>query len=205
MTLVLIGGGGHSRACLDVIAGAKLTVAGIVDAQPLAAGMLDRLGDETWLDGTPARSFQYLVTVGQVNVSPQRRLLYESLVKRGLARATVTSAHATVSEHVAIGDGSIVMHRTVINRGASVGRNCIINTGAIIEHDARIADHCHVSTGAIINGAASIGEGCMIGSGAIILNGVKIGANVLVGAGAVVTRDIEKAGTWLGVPARATP
>lgn len=205
MTIVLMGGGGHCRACLDVIGAAGLPVAGILDSRPVPADMPVRLGDDSWLDGDAARGHVYLVTVGQVAVSPLRRQLFEALGKRGLASATVIAGSATVSAQALVGAGSIIMHRAVINRGAVVGRNCIVNTGAIVEHDAQIADHCHISTGAIVNGGAWIGEGCMIASGAIILPGIRIAPNVLVGAGAVVTRDIEAAGTWLGVPARRTP
>ena len=205
MTIVLMGGGGHCRACLEVIAGVGLQVTGILDSQPVAADMPGRLGDDSWLDSASARGLLYLVTVGQVDVAPRRRLLFENLVKRGLECATVMAANATISGRTSIGAGTIVMQRAVINRGAVVGRNCIINTSAIIEHDARIADHCHVSTGAIANGGVQIGEGCMIGSGAIILPGIKIAPNVVVGAGAVVTRDIEAAGSWWGIPARRAP
>ena len=202
MTIVLVGGGGHCRACLDVIAQAKLTVAGIVDSRPVAADMPDRLGDDTWLDSEAARAVRYLVTVGQVDVSPRRRQIFDALLKRGFECATLISPTAIVANEKALGAGSIVMHRAVVNRGALIGDNCIINTGAIIEHDARVDHHVHVSTGAIINGGVQIGEGCMIGSGAIILQDIRIAPNVLVGAGAVVTRDIDAAGTWRGIPAR---
>ena len=205
MTITMVGGGGHCRACLDVVAETGTTIHGIMDPKPVPADMGKWLGDSSWLDNAEARNTTYLITVGQVDISPVRRELFEKVQERGLPFATVISGHAVVSRHSQIGAGSIVMHRAVINRGASVGRNCIINTGAIIEHDAQVADHCHISTGAIVNGGVQIGEGCMIGSGAILLHGVKIAPNVLVGAGAVVTRNIETAGTWLGVPARTAP
>lgn len=203
MTLVLVGGGGHCRSCIDVVRGAGFSIAGVIDPLPAPEILgLPRLGDDSWLDGADARSMDFLVTVGQVGLSPHRRRLFEALRIRKLPLASIVAIDAIVSPDTAVGDGCIVMHRAVINSGATLGVNAIINTGAIIEHDARLGDHCHISTGAIVNGDARIGDGCMIGSGAIILQGVHIAADVVIGAGAVVTRTIDTPGIWVGVPAR---
>ncbi|HEY8948808.1 MAG TPA: NeuD/PglB/VioB family sugar acetyltransferase [Rhizomicrobium sp.] len=205
MKLALIGGGGHCRSCIDVARSAGLPLGGIVDPADRAKILdLPRLGDDAWLDMPEARAFQYLVTVGQIDASAVRRRLFDYVRERKLDCATVIAASAIVSTEAALGAGTIVMHRAFINAGATVGANCIVNTGAIVEHDVWIGDHCHVSTGAIVNGGATIGEGCMIGSGAIVLQGVTVAAGAVVGAGAVVAKNIEKAGTWIGVPARKT-
>lgn len=203
MTLVLLGGGGHCTACIDVIRSVGLTLAGIVSPEPVVELCgCPRLGDDAWLDTTAARDAQFLVTVGQVAVSPLRARLFAAIRQRGLKAATVAAASAVVSDAAVIGAGSVVMHRAVVNAGASVGENCIINTGAIVEHDASIGDHTHLSTGAIVNGGAQIGAGCMIGSGAVVLQGIRVAAGTLVGAGAVVNKNIDEPGTWVGVPAR---
>ena len=203
MKLAVLGGGGHCRSCIDVIRSAGLQIAGIVDPKPVSEIFgLPRLGSDDWLDSEEARGFSYLVTVGQIGVTPLRRNLFAALQARNLESATVFASSAIVSAQAGVGKGSIVMHRAVVNAGGAVGVNCIVNTGAIIEHDARIGDHCHISTGAIVNGDAEVGAGCMIGSGAVVLQGVKIAANVAVGAGAVVTRNVDAPGTWVGIPAR---
>lgn len=201
--IVLIGGGGHCRSCIDAIHSAGKEIAGVVDPDPAASPAgLPRLGDDSWLDSPDALNFCFLITVGQIGISPVRRDLFESLRSKKCRMATVSSRSAVVSDEATLEPGTIVLHGAIVNTGAAVGSNCIVNTGAIVEHDARIGDHCHISTGAIINGGAEIGPGCMIGSGASILQGVKIAADVMVGAGAVVIRDISDAGTWIGVPAR---
>lgn len=46
-----------------------------------------------------------------------------------------------------------------------------------------------------------LGNMCYIGSGAVLREGITICDNVVIGAGAVVVRDIEKPGTYVGVPA----
>lgn len=203
MNLVLLGGGGHCTSCIEVIRTAGMVAAGVLVPEPAPQSCgVPRLGDDSWLDTPDARAVRFLVTVGQVAVSPVRERLFAALRARGLALATVLAPSALVSTDAQVGAGSIVMLRAVVNAGAAVGENCIINTGAIVEHDAQIGDHCHLSTGAIVNGGCVIGAGSMIGSGAIVLQGVRIAAGTLVGAGAVVTANITEPGTWVGVPAR---
>jgi sugar O-acyltransferase (sialic acid O-acetyltransferase NeuD family) len=203
MKLVLVGGGGHCRSCIETIRSAGLEIGGVIDRKAVSQIFgFARLGGDEWLDSQDAHRFAYLVTVGQVGVVDLRRDLFNALEMRQLEIATVVSPHAVVAGDATVGKGGIVLHRAVVNAGAEIGVNCIINTGAIIEHDVRIADHCHISTGATVNGGARIGSGCLIGSGAVVLQGVNVTDKVLVGAGAVVVEDIDEPGTWVGVPAR---
>ena len=41
-----------------------------------------------------------------------------------------------------------------------------------------------------------------VGSGAVVSNNISIGDNCIIGAGSVVIKDILKAGTYAGNPAR---
>lgn len=203
MKIVLIGGGGHCRACIDVVRSAGLEVAGIVDPAPVTTLFgYSRLGDDAFLSTERAQEFQYLITVGAAKLSAVRAGLFAKLCNLNLRPAIVVAATAIISHDAGIGAGTIIMHRAVVNGGAVVGANCILNTGSITEHDARVGDHVHISTGAIVNGGVKVGAGAMIGSGAVVVQNVTIGADVMVGAGAVVNRDILSAGTWAGVPAR---
>ncbi len=47
-----------------------------------------------------------------------------------------------------------------------------------------------------------IGARTWIGIGGIISNNISLCGDVVIGAGAVVVRNIDKAGTYVGVPAR---
>jgi sugar O-acyltransferase (sialic acid O-acetyltransferase NeuD family) len=203
MRLVLIGAGGHCKSCIAAIRSIDLEPFGVLSPEPVSEVCgLPWLGDDSWLDSEEARDACFLITVGQIVVSPLRRQLFTALRARGLKAASIVAVSAEVATTARIGAGSIVLHRAVVNACATVDENCIINTGAIVEHDASIGAHCHISTGAIVNGGADVGAGCMIGSGAIIVQGVRIAAGTVVGAGAVVTANIEQPGTWVGVPAR---
>ena len=194
--ILLIGGGGHCHAVIDVIeAGSAYTVAGIV--QPASDGTAPVLGypvlgsDED-LPRLLAATPNALITVGQIKSPAIRQRLHATLHQLGAARPVVLSPLARLSRHARVEAGSVVMHGVLVNAGARVGCNAILNSMALIEHDVRIGNHCHISTGARINGGAVIGDGCFIGSGAIIGNGVTIGADSVIGAGCVVTRDLPE-------------
>ncbi|MBE9610649.1 NeuD/PglB/VioB family sugar acetyltransferase [Chitinilyticum piscinae] len=200
--LVLVGGGGHGRSCLDVARSAGIEVAGFVDRDPsVSMAGVPWLGGDDWLATRPA-GYTFLVTVGQVASAVVRVRLFNTLQSHGLPLASLQAPTAMVSPSALLGAGCAVLHRALVHCHAQIGDNVIVNSGSIIEHDARVGAHCHVSTGAIVNGCAVIGQRCMIGSGAVVLQGVSIADDVVVGAGAVVTCDITEAGTWVGVPAR---
>lgn len=117
-------------------------------------------------------------------------------------KGVVTLIHpdAVVSRRVTIGTGSVVMAGAVINSDVVIGSGCIINTGASVDHDCRVGDYSHVSVGAHVAGTCEVGKRTWIGAGATVSNNVNICSDCMIGAGAVVIKDIEKPGTYVGVP-----
>ena len=192
--LLLIGGGGHCHACIDVIEREqKNRIAGIV--LPTRGDHADVMGyavigaDED-LPALLAKTPNAIVTVGQINSAAIRIKLFEFLKTHGAHLPIIQSPSSHCSKHAVIGEGTILMHGSLVNAGAEVGENCIINSQVLIEHDVEIADHCHISTGAKVNGSVCIGKGTFIGSGSIIKEGVKIGAGVVIGAGQLILNDV---------------
>ncbi len=193
-SLLLIGGGGHCKAAIDVVeADGRFDIAGIVERSDfphrnlLGYPLLGTDGDlPKLLKCHPAA----LIAIGQIRSSDVRRRAYEKAKAAGAEFVMIASPRAHVSRHARVERGTLVMHGAVVNAGAIVGQNCIINSQSLIEHDARVGDHCHVSTGARVNGEASVGDGCFIGSGAVLFNGVSIGAGSIVGAGCIVRHDL---------------
>lgn len=193
--ILLIGAGGHAKACIDVIEQERrFAIAGLVGMpQEVGFQILDYpvLGTEADLPGLLENCSHALVTVGQINSPLLRMRLFDLLERNGCDLPTVVSPRAYVSPHALLGAGTIVMHGAVVNAGAVVGRNCILNSQSLIEHDAKIEDHCHIATGALINGSASIGAGTFIGSGSSVRQGIKIGNQCLIGMGQRVLADCE--------------
>lgn len=193
--ILLIGGGGHCRAVIDVIeAHGQFRIKGIV--QPKTDGSepvlnYPILGEDADLPDLLTETPNALLTVGQIKTSTLRRRLYELLKELNAVMPVIISPKAYVSRHAGVEEGTLVMHGAIVNAGARLGRNGIINSQALIEHDAEIGHHCHVSTGARVNGGVIVEDGCFIGSGAVLREGLRIGANSVIGAGCVVTRNIK--------------
>jgi sugar O-acyltransferase (sialic acid O-acetyltransferase NeuD family) len=205
-SLLLIGGGGHCKSCIDVIEEeGKYTIEGIIDSiDKVGTRVLNYtvIGDDDSIEQYIARGFYFLITIGQVRSAEKRKKLYNGIKNRNGNLATIISPLAKVSRYAHVGEGSIVMHGVYINADANVGNNVILNTGCLIEHDAVIKDHVHVSTHAVINGAAFIGEGSFIGSKSVLVQGAQLNSEIILGAGSVVVKDIRTPGVYVGNPTK---
>ena len=193
--IILVGAGGHTRSCLDVIELlGQYTIAGLVEkSEKNNSNNLDYpiLGTDDDLEDLRQKYSKALITVGQIKSPKIRVKLFHLLDKLNYTLPIIVSPRAYVSKHAHIGEGTVVMHDALINANSIVGKNCIINNKALIEHDSIIGDHCHVATGAIVNGQVTVGNGCLIGTGAIIRQSITIGSNCFIGAGVVVKNNVE--------------
>ena len=185
--LILIGGGGHCAACIDVIELAhEYEIAGIIDkdASNKISGY-PLLGNDEALAGLRSEIECALITIGQIRSPEIRNRLFQKAKSLGFVMPSIVSPRAYVSGNAVVGEGTIVMHDALINARANVGSNCIINSKALVEHDAIIEDNCHIATGAIVNGGALVRRGTFIGSNAVTKEGVKTKENDFISAGAL--------------------
>jgi sugar O-acyltransferase (sialic acid O-acetyltransferase NeuD family) len=201
--LILIGAGGHSRSCIDLIEQeGTYQIAGLVGF-PKEVGTdqfgYEVIGSDKDLYELAKHYENALITVGQIQTSENRMDLFNKAKTAGFLMKTIISKQAYVSPHAKIGVGTVVMNGAVINAGSKVGDNCIVNSKALIEHDVEIENHCHVSTGSIINGNSFVGSGSFIGSGVIVKHGISIGANSIIGMGLVIRQDIGEGVKFLGI------
>lgn len=204
--IILIGGGGHCAACLDVLAAVgQYRPAAIVDRVEIlgreVCGYKITATDDD-LPNLVVRFAHALICVGQIKSAAPRRALYQRLKGLGAKFPTHISPLAYVSARAYLDEGGIVMHQALINARAQVGVNAIINTRALLEHDVIVEPHCHISTGALLNGHCHIESGCFVGSGAVLREGVRVGAESVIGCGALVLGDVPPGsrvvGTWKG-------
>lgn len=208
--LILIGGGGHCKSCIDVIqAEGRFEIAGIVENNGYRA-----TGNGNPVMGYPVigtdddlpqlvREFKnVLITVGQINEPGVRMKLFSRIYDLGGVFPVIISPNAYVSRTAMIGAGTIVMHHAIVNAEAVVGMNCILNTGSLIEHEASVGDYCHISTYAILNGQCRVGNRTFIGSRAVLSNNTSVADDTLVSAGSVILRSIVNPGTYVGNPIR---
>jgi sugar O-acyltransferase (sialic acid O-acetyltransferase NeuD family) len=193
--IILIGGGGHCRSCIDVIEmEGRFAILGILDAnESLSHPILshDLLGKEEDIQKLSKTCRHFFVTVGQIKDWAPRVRLYEYLKSLHVTIPTIISPLAHVSKYAVLGEGSIVMHQAIVNSGARVGNNCIINSNALIEHDAGIEDNCHISTAAVVNGGATVKRCSFVGSKAVIREGIEVGEACIVGAGVALMHSLK--------------
>ena len=202
----LLGGGGHAKVLLDVIAsmqavGSEISIGGFYDDNINAnlvevpyCGILRNAGAGAFLPESTRNC--YVLAIGN---NKNRFSLGESM---SLPWVSIFHSSAVISSASSIGAGTAVMPLAVINAESKIGKHVIINTGAIIEHDCQVSDYAHISPRATLCGGVSVGVGTQVGAGAVVLPGVSIGAWCMIGAGAVVTRNVADQATVKGIPAR---
>lgn len=192
--LVIIGASGHGKVIADIaVRNGYEDIVFLDDDENVreCAGfpVIGKTVEAKEMDGDK------IVAIG--NPKTRERILEE-------VSEVITLIHpdAVISRRVEIGEGSVIMAGAVINTDVVIGKGCIINTGASVDHDCRIGDFAHISVGAHVAGTCEIGKKTWIGAGATVSNNVNICGDCMIGAGAVVIKDIDKPGTYVGVPAR---
>ena len=130
-----------------------------------------------------------LIGLGQIRSNSKRLKLFRMLKKIGYKLPVIKSPNAYVSNLAKIDEGTVVMHRAIINSYAKIGKNVIINTGAIIEHDTVIKDNSHISTNVTINGECIIEKNTFIGSNSVVVNNVRVGKSKFIKANSLVKKN----------------
>lgn len=206
--LILLGGGGHCKACIDVIEReGKFQIVGIIDRKENIGQKVSGypiIGSDNDLKDLTQQYKNFLVTIGQLKSAAVRQRLFKELENYKVTCPVVISSLAYVSPQSKVKKGSIIMHGAIINAGATIGKNCIVNTRALVEHDCEVGDHVHLSTNSVINGQVKVGDGCFVGSSSVVLNNRVITSDVVIGAGSTVIKDITTSGIYVGSPAKRT-
>lgn len=204
--IILLGGGGHCRSCIDVIESTgNYKILGFFDkdeTQTLPVYPYPLLGDESLISSYIEPDNFFLVAVGQIKSASARIKLFDLITENGGKHASVVSPYSVISSRSSIGEGSIVHHQVIVNTDSHIGKNAILNNKSLIEHDCTVGNHCHISTGAILNGGCSVGDEVFLGSNSVLIQGVSIVSNVIIGAGSVVTENITEPGIYAGNPSR---
>lgn len=188
--LVLIGGGGHCKSCIDVIeAMGAFKIVGILDSSDKVGQQVcghTIVGTDDKIEEFAKLGYAFHITVGHLKSPATREKIFTKLRDLKAETPVIISPLARVSAHASVGAGTIVMHYALVNADAEVGENCIINSRALVEHDVVVGDHCHVSTGSILNGNAQLGSRSFYGSGAVSKEGAIIPEGSFVKANSIV-------------------
>lgn len=190
--IILIGGGGHCRSCIDVIEQCDTyQIVGIVDVQQKLHSKIfgyEIIAIDTDIPDLVKEYKYFFITLGQIKSPDLRIKFFRQIKELGVELPSIISPRAYVSKHAHVGVGTIVMHHALVNAGAEVGDNCIINTNALIEHDVKINNHCHVATSAVVNGGTHVEEASFVGSGAICREAISISQRSIIGCNETVKK-----------------
>ena len=198
--LLLIGNGGHAISCIDVIeAENKYKIFGVVAKENEIENkkiLYPNVGTDKDLKTLFEKIKTAFIGIGFIK-NPEIRLnIFSNLKSIGFSLPTIISPNSYKAKSSNINEGTILMHKSIINSEVKIGSNCIINTGSIIEHEAIIGDNVHISTSTVVNGAVHVGSGSFIGSNSVIQEGVKIGDNCIVAAGSYLRKDLSSGTTF---------
>lgn len=202
--LVIVGGGGHAREVLDVVAAVNaihqryrvLGYVALTDSPALRQRGLHRLGDDEVLGRLAAA---YVVAIG----APGTRARVDARATAcGLRAAALVHPSATVGSRVRLGPGVVVAAGARVTTDVDLGRHVHLNANATVAHDGVLGDHVTVGPQAALCGGVVLGERVAVGAGSTVVQGVRVGAGSTVGAGAVVVADLPAGVTAVGVPAR---
>ena len=191
--ILLIGAGGHSKSCIDVIElQKKYRIVGLIanKKEKEIFGYKD-LGKDNLLNKLSSEISFALVTVGQIENYKIREKLFKKASNLGFKFPQIISPIAYVSKHAKIGNGTIIMHGAVVNAGAKVGKNCIINSKSLIEHDVQVGDNCHISTRATLNGGVIIKKNSFIGSSSVIRQNITIGEKCFINSNIFINKNLN--------------
>lgn len=204
--IILVGGGGHCKSCIDVIeAEGRFKIAGIIDTEEKQhQKVLDYevVGNDQDLPKLVTNYEYFLITIGQIKGGKKRKEKFDYLKQLGAKFPVIISPLAYVSKYASLGEGTIVMHKAFVNINATIGKNCILNSGTTIEHDVNIGDHCNISTSSVINGECCLGEKVFVGSNSVIRNNISIAEETVIGSGSVVVKTISERAVYVGNPAQ---
>lgn len=190
--IILLGGGGHCKSCIDVIEQeGRFRIVGILDLPEKVGGQIlgyEIIGTDNDLISYIKKVKNYLITVGQIKSVVKRIELWKMVKEARGNLPVIISPISYVAKSANIDEGTIIMHHALINVNAKIGKNCIINSKALIEHDAVIGDDCHISTSAVINGGVVVGRRSFIGSNAIIRQNISLPENSLIQANSFIKK-----------------
>ena len=200
--VVIIGAGGHAKVIADIIEKSGDEIVGFLDDnKEIGTTIINEykvIGDlnNRFTMAVTKENLEFIIATGD---NKKREEISHS---PNLKFYTAIHPSAQIGLDVEIQEGTVIMANACINSSAKIGKHCIINTGAIIEHDNIIEDFVHVSPNVALGGTVKIGKSTHVGIGSTIKNNITICENCKIGAGAVVVKDIEKEGTYIGVPAK---
>ena len=193
--IFLYGASGHAKVICSVLEAMNFSISGIFDDNVLLKKLnnYDVIGP---YDSRLSNDSKFIITIGD---NKTRKKVAESVFSNFLS---IKHPSAIVDRLTKIGKGTVVLHKSLIQRDVIIGDHCIINSSASIDHDCIIDNFVHIAPGVVLCGSVNVGEGTLIGAGSTILPNLNIGKWVTIGAGSIITKSIPDYSIIYGMQAQ---
>ncbi|WP_346662433.1 phosphotransferase [uncultured Merdimonas sp.] len=113
---------------------------------------------------------EYESAVAALGDNGMRLYWTERLMEAGYQVPAIIHPSAVVSKSAAIGQGSFVLHRAVVNTHTVVEHGVLINSGAVIDHDSYIASGAHIGLGSVVKSNCTIASKRKVEAGEVIFS-----------------------------------
>lgn len=219
--LVLVGGGGHCKSCIDVVqAEGRFDIIGVVERSGLqVAGCgLQVMGSGVTPVEKPLsreRSERGRGDGGEVDINPGSQLPVAGypvigtdddlpeLVKQyrnfliTVGQIQNPTVRIKLFEMIRKLGGHfpvIISPNAYVSRTALVGAGTVVMHHAVINAEASVGVNCIINTGALVEHEASVGDHCHISTYAILNGQCKVGSRTFIGSRTVLSNNISIAG-----------
>ena len=189
MKKAFIGNGGHLR---EVIAHKKFDVIRFVEDEYFK-------DEEKTLPLSQFNPKEYDVMI-VIADSQVRSRIQKSLPKETKYFSFIHPSAILMDRNIVIGDGSFIGANCVITTNVKIGNHAILNRNINIGHDVVIGDCFSAMAGSVVSGNVSIGNNCYMGNNSSIREKTTICDDVVIGMNGSVVKNIDKPGTYVGVP-----
>ncbi len=206
MKYYIIGTGSQARYVIEIFKKNGLNIEGLVDIETANNVGKDINGskilcvlEDKISDRISTKDSKLIIAYGN---NKKKEEIANRLLKLGYKFFNAISSDVYLSEHVEIGEGTIINPRVTIMPNTKIGNHVIIHSGSVIEHDNTINDFSNIAPGVVTAGNVKIGRGAYVYTGARVVPKITIGDYATVGAGAVVLKDVKSNSVVVGIPAR---
>ena len=146
---------------------------------------------EELLDQYPPQELYIYVTIAYKEMNQIRKTVFSFLKDRGVNICSYIHPSAVIAKNVILGEGNIVLERTVLQPFSELGDGNILWSNVNISHHDKIGDFNYFSPGSTIAGRVEIGNLNFFGANCTVSNDVCISERCLIGAGAYLKQNMQ--------------
>lgn len=150
------------------------------------SGVSKRTGEEVNELLLRSGRINVISTIGytQMNEARERSINILCSVYCNMRKVNFISKDAYVAKNALIGDGCIIMPKSIIEPEVFIGDGTVLWYGVHIAHHSVISKYCWIAAGSIVGSSCELGSGCFLGLGSIVPSNAVLGSQVLIAAGA---------------------